>query len=213
MTSSRLCSGGSSRLHRDAECNSQSPCTDQESFIKHEEAAIERFVIISGCSGGGKSTLLTELSRRGCATVEEPGRRIVKAELQSDGSALPWVDAAKFARRAIAMALTDMASAATHEGCVFFDRGLIDAAVALEHLGGEPARATIGTHRFYPRVFMTPRWPDIYVSDDERQHGFDAAVAEYERLLVAYPALGYEVVLLPKIGVASRADFVLSSLA
>jgi predicted ATPase len=37
---------------------------------------MNRFVVISGCSGGGKSTLLAELGRRGHAVVEEPGRRI-----------------------------------------------------------------------------------------------------------------------------------------
>jgi predicted ATPase len=33
---------------------------------------MNRFVVISGCSGGGKFTLLAELGRRGYATVEEP---------------------------------------------------------------------------------------------------------------------------------------------
>src|SRR6185369_12186033 len=51
--------------------------------------AIDRFVVISGCSGGGKSSLLEELGRCGYATVEEPGRRIVKEELRSGGTALP----------------------------------------------------------------------------------------------------------------------------
>ena len=69
-------------------------------------------MIISGCSGGGKSTLLAELHRRGFATVDEPGRRIVKEELQGRGSALPWINAAKFARRAIAMSLADIEAAA-----------------------------------------------------------------------------------------------------
>jgi predicted ATPase len=76
---------------------------DQQSFIEWKDAAIQRFVIISGCSGSGKSTLLAELGQRGFATVEEPGRRIVREELAGDGSALPWVNAAAFARRAIAM--------------------------------------------------------------------------------------------------------------
>jgi predicted ATPase len=189
---------------------------DQQSFIERKDAAIQQFVVISGCSGGGKSILLAELSRRGFATVEEPGRRIVREELAGDGSALdsalPWVNAVAFARRAIAMSLSDMVAAAPHRGWIFFDRGLIDAAVALEHLCGEPARTTIGVHRFHPRVFLAPPWPDIYVSDDERRHAFDAAVAEYERLLEAYPALGYEVVVLPKDSVAERADFVLRML-
>jgi predicted ATPase len=90
------------------------------------------FVTLSGCSGGGKSTLLAELARRGYATVEEPGRRIVRQELAENGSALPWIDAGAFLRRAIAMALADREAAAGHQGWVFFDRGLIDA------LSGEP---------------------------------------------------------------------------
>ena len=52
--------------------------------------AIDRFVVISGCSGGGKSALLEELRRQGYPTVEEPGRRIVKEQLLSGGTALPW---------------------------------------------------------------------------------------------------------------------------
>src|SRR5580692_260113 len=108
-----------------------------------------RFVVISGCSGGGKSTLLIELGRRGHATVEEPGRRIVKEELKGKGSALPWIDAVAFVRRAVAMALADRASTTAPDGWVFFDRGLIDAAAGLQHLTGEPVLAALGqSHRW-----------------------------------------------------------------
>jgi predicted ATPase len=77
---------------------------------------MDRFVVISGCSGGGKSTLLAELGRCGHTVVDEPGRRIVVEEMKGGGSALPWVDAAAFARRAIAMALADRDSAAASNG-------------------------------------------------------------------------------------------------
>lgn len=70
---------------------------------------MNRFVVISGCSGGGKSTLLAELGRRGHDVVEEPGRRIVRQELESGGRALPWIDGPAFARRAVAMALAERA--------------------------------------------------------------------------------------------------------
>jgi predicted ATPase len=110
------------------------------------------------------------------------------------------------------MAKADIAAASVHRGWVFLDRGLIDAAVALERFGGEPAKATIGNHRFHARVFLTPPWPEVYVTNDERPHGFDAAVDEYEQLLSAYPRLAYEPVVLPKISVKARADFVLRSL-
>jgi len=175
---------------------------------------LSRFVVISGCSGGGKSTLLTELGRRGHAVVEEPGRRIVRQELERDGAALPWVNAAAFARRAIAMASLDLASADVPDGWVFFDRGLIDAAAALQHATGEPALRALGNHRAYHhRIFMTPPWPEIFISDAERRHDAEAALAEYSRLLDAYASLGYETLVLPKTSVGERADFILEMLA
>lgn len=178
-------------------------------------SAIDRFVVISGCSGGGKSTLLEELRRRGYATVEEPGRRIVKEQLLSGGTALPWIDGIAFARRAIALALSDRKSARRLQGrWVFFDRGLIDASVALWRLTGEPALSTIRrSHRYHRRVFLAPPWPEIYVTDNERRHSLDAGIAEYQRLVDAYPALGYEVTILPKVNVTDRAEFVLRTLA
>jgi predicted ATPase len=174
---------------------------------------VERFVVISGCSSGGKSTLIAELGKRGHAVVEEPGRRIVKEELASGGPALPWVDRIAFARRAIAMALTDRAAASSLDGWVFFDRGLIDAAAALQQLTSEPALAALGeANRSHRRVFLAPPWPEIYKTDPERRHGFDVALAEYSRLLKTYPSLGYEILILPKLAVSERVDFVLNLL-
>lgn len=131
-----------------------------------------------------------------------------------EGTALPWVDPIAFARRAIALAQADRKIARQLRGWVFFDRGLIDASVALQHMTGEPALARIRrSHRYHQRVFLAPPWPEIYVTDSERRHGLDAAIAEYQRLAVAYPSLGYEVTVLPKVGVAERAELILHTLA
>jgi predicted ATPase len=174
---------------------------------------VDRFVVISGCSGGGKSTLLAELERRGHSVVEEPGRRIVVAELETGGFALPWVDEAAFARKAIDMAMKDRTLAERAKGKVFFDRGLIDAAAALQHMTGEPTLEPLKTrHRYNRCVFLTPPWPEIYVRDQERRHAFDVALAEYARLLEVYPPLGYELRIVPKRAVAVRADYVLKVL-
>ena len=175
---------------------------------------MENFVTISGCSSGGKSTLLVELRRRGFATIDEPGRRIVVEELERGGRALPWVDALAFLRRAIDVSLADRAAADACARWVFFDRGLIDAAAALEHLTGEPAIESLGrVYRYNKRVFLAPPWPEIYTLDHERRHDFSQAVVEYNRLVAVYPSLGYEILILPKVSVAERADWILASLA
>ncbi len=178
-----------------------------------QEGKSASFVILSGCSGGGKSTVLAELAARGHAVVEEPGRRIITEEIASGGTALPWTNMVAFLRRAIDMALADRAAAETNRGWTFFDRSLVDAASALESLTSEPALRPLSTaHRYHGLVFVTPPWPEIYVTDAERQHGFDEAVAEYDRLTQTFPSLGYEVVPLPKTAPAARADYVVASL-
>lgn len=174
----------------------------------------DRFVVLSGCSGGGKSTLLAELASRGYGVVEEPGRRIVREETARGGRALPWVDAEAFLRRAISMALEDRPQAEAMSGWVFFDRGLIDAISGLEAMTGEPSLAEYGqAHRYHRMVFLTPPWPEIYVTDPERKHGFEEAVAEYGRLVRDYARLGYVTVEVPKLPAVERADFVLDRLA
>ncbi len=172
-----------------------------------------RFVVVSGCSGGGKSTLLGALAARGHAVVEEPGRRIVAQELASGGGALPWVDLGRFIDRAMEVAREDYRGALARYGAgewVFFDRGLVDAVGALAQWSGEEGVwGLLEGFEYWGTVFLTPPWPEIYVQDHERRHGLEEAVREYERLCRVYPSLGYEVVVLPKVSVDERVDFVL----
>ncbi len=169
---------------------------------------MERLVVISGCSGGGKSTLIAELARRGHPVIEEAGRRIVREEMASGGTALPWIDMAAFARRAIALALADREDARMTAVATFFDRSVVDVAAALERAGGAPVLADIGGHyRYAATVFMAPPWPEIFASDSQRQHDFAAAEAEYHVLCEAYAKLGYMVRIMPKCPVPERADW------
>ena len=175
---------------------------------------MDRFVVISGCSGGGKSTLIAELARRGHPVSEEAGRRIVREEMASGGSALPWTDMAAFARRAIALALADRERAMMAQDATFFDRSVVDVAAALERATGEPVLAELGQrYRYAPTVFMAPPWPDLFASDSQRQHDFAAAEAEYGRLCKAYAGLGYAVRTIPECPVAERADWLESQIA
>ena len=172
-----------------------------------------RLVLITGCSGGGKSTLLSELSARGYTTVVEPGRRIVAEEMAGKGKALPWVDMTSFALRAISIAQSDLVSAKKKQGFVFFDRGLVDAAVALQFASNEPYLKTLGDTLHYSRtVFLAPPWKEIYSQDEERRHIFKSASEEFSRLEFSLVDLGYDTCKLPKISIKDRADFVLEKL-
>lgn len=172
-----------------------------------------RLVVISGCSGGGKSTLLEALARRGGRTVPEPGRRVVERELRTGGRALPWIDLAAFARAALEVARADLEVIEGSSADLFFDRGVVDAAAALEFATGEVVLNALEAQLpYHPLVFLAPPWPEIFTADEARRHSFEAAVGEYERLAKAYVRLGFEVTHLPKAPVEERADFVLHQL-
>lgn len=111
------------------------------------------------------------------------------------------------------MAERDRANVSRAGEWVFHDRGLVDAACALEHATGVPAEQTMQRYnRYFDRVFLAPPWPEIYRTDDERQQPLAEAVAEYRRLLETYTQLGYDICILPKVSVVERAEFVLSEL-
>jgi predicted ATPase len=60
---------------------------------------------------------------------------------------------------------------------------------------------------------MLPPWRELFATDPERRHVFEAAQAEYDDLMHAYPAHGYTTVLVPAAGIAERADFLEAALA
>lgn len=178
-------------------------------------AASSRFVIITGCSGGGKSSLLAELARRGSRTFPEPGRQIVKEQTLIGGPAFPARDGVLFSELCISRTINRMVEAADAEDFVFFDRGLIDPLSHWAKLGLEaPAHWTEAAKRFrfHRKVFVAPPWPEIFENDSERRHSFDDALSDYPVLLQIYRDFGYETTLLPKLPVSERADFVLSTL-
>ena len=174
---------------------------------------MNKFVAISGCSGGGKSTLLEALRQRGYQVVEEPGRRIVIEEQHSAGTALPWVNPRAFAQRAIEISLKDLEKQQGSGGWVFFDRGLVDACSALASNTGTSIESYLeGKPRYHRTVFLTPPWEDIYITDAERTHSFAEATREYERLVRTYPDVGYEIVVLEKTTVERRTNAILDYL-
>lgn len=111
------------------------------------------------------------------------------------------------------MATGDRNRVASSQGWVFFYRGLLGASIALEHATGLAASSTLSGHaRFHHHVFLTPPWPEIHQRDSERQQDLKDG-AEYHRLIDAFDWLGYDPVILPKLKVEARADFILSALA
>jgi predicted ATPase len=174
-----------------------------------------RFVVISGCSGGGKSSLLSEMAARGYPVYPEPGRQIVKEQLSIGGDGLPWDNVLKFVELCLSRAMYFYNSARPGDKVALFDRSFIDNMAGLQRSGypvPDYFQVAVRHYRYADRVFMTPPWPELFANDPERRHSFETALTEYESLLPFYEACGYEVVILPKVSVAERADFLAQQL-
>jgi predicted ATPase len=174
------------------------------------DAARERFIVISGCSGGGKSTLIEELFRRGYRTVAEPGRQVIREQNAIGGDAVPGRDALKFLELTISRTMHAMILAASQPETapLFFDRSIVD-----QISGAVPPHFERAAQIFrYGRVFIVPPWPENFRNDAERRHSFDDALAHYAAQLKTYERFGYALTLIPKSTVSQRADFVLNSL-
>ncbi len=171
--------------------------------------------ILSGCSGSGKSSLLSELSRRGYEVVPEPGREIVKDQLAIGGDALPWADVQRFSELCISRGMGNFNRARPNGRPILFDRSIIDNIAYFVHCESgvpEPFLRAANLYHYGPRVFMTPPWREIFTTDTERRKTFAEAVAEYENLVATYTRLGYVVVPVPHAPVTERADFVIHEL-
>ena len=172
--------------------------------------ASRRLVVISGCSGGGKSTLLDEMARRGYPVFPEPGRQIVREQQFIGGNALPWSNPQRFLELCLSRAMYFYNSARPVGRPALFDRSLVDAVAGLERMGQSDPEFLAGIlerYRYARTVFMAPPWEALFESDAERKHAFADAVREYDALAERYPQLGYDVQTLPKTSVAERADF------
>ncbi|MCE8459531.1 AAA family ATPase, partial [Rhodovulum sulfidophilum] len=72
------------------------------------------FFVVTGGPGAGKTSLITELARRGFHTIPESGRAIIREEMQSDGDALPWADRTAYAERMLQRDLRSYEDAQAH---------------------------------------------------------------------------------------------------
>ena len=173
-------------------------------------------IVISGCSGGGKSTILSELSQQGYSVIPEVGREIVKDQLAKNGNKTPWENPQSFCQLLIEKSISayqhgKMIKNSKNNVC-FFDRSFLEGICYFNNLSIDIYDHIIHEFRYYKTVFMTPPWREIFCQDDERKHTFDDAVKEYELLVEFYSKSEYQIVQIPKSKVTERAQFIISNL-
>ena len=173
-----------------------------------------RFFILTGGPGSGKSTLIDALEGLGHARTIEAGRGVIRDQRDIDGPALPWRDPALFAELMLCWEMRSYHLAINQPGAVFFDRGVPDVAGYLR-LHGLPVPAHVRKAaeqlRYNRRVFIAPPWPEIFTQDSERKQGFQEAERTHDSMVATYSDYGYELVTLPRASVQERLQFVIKA--
>lgn len=121
----------------------------------------DRFFVLTGGPGSGKTILIEALRQAGFATSVEAGRGIIRDQSAIGGTALPWSDRALFAELMLSWEMRSYRAAAELAGPVFFDRGVPDT-IGYLRLCGLPAPDHLTSaameFRYARRVFIAPPW-------------------------------------------------------
>lgn len=173
----------------------------------------ERFFVLTGGPGAGKTTLIQALAKSGYATTVESARVIIQDQVAIGGRALPWLNRALFAELMLSWDMRSYRMAQETTGPVFFDRGLIDVLGYLRLIGAAiPGymEAAAKKFRYNPCVFAAPPWREIFHQDQERKQHFEEALKTYEVMSI-YKEFGYELIEVPRAPVEDRVRFVLKA--
>jgi predicted ATPase len=164
--------------------------------------------IVTGAPAAGKTTLLAELARRGHAVVPEAATEVV-ARLGHDadrGLVLDEITALQHSRQS-----APVPAEVRHQ---LFDRSPVCTLALARHMGDEPTAALqaeldrIATYEIYERRVVYVAWSGRLAPTDVRRITAEQTVDFDRTHRQTYLELGYELVEVPVVDVADRADLV-----
>src|SRR5581483_1318605 len=176
----------------------------------------ERFFVITGGPGSGKTSLVEAMEHQGYKRAPEAGRGVIKDQVAIHGQALPWQDRQLFSELMLSWDMRSYHTAEENEGTFIFDRGVPDVLGYLRLCGlpvPEHMRRAAEIFRYNRIVFIAPPWPEIFRQDTERKQDFDESVRTYHSLSESYEAQGYTLIEIPRAPLQQRIQFVLGTLA
>jgi predicted ATPase len=169
-------------------------------------------IVFTGAPGGGKTTVLRALAQQGHIVMADSARGIIRDRKARSLSPRP---APREFADAILRQDIQHHQQAPGPGRVFFERGVVDALAMLHALGAlseSELRECLHQYPYHRQVFVFPPWEAIHVEDEERDQTFAEAQRIHDGACAWYRHCGYELVEVPKVGVAQRCAHVLQVL-
>ncbi|HEY5410075.1 MAG TPA: AAA family ATPase [Caulobacteraceae bacterium] len=156
---------------------------------------------VTGGPGSGKTTLLAHLGACGIAIAPDNARAVIQAAGERPE---PY----HFCNLVLSR---DVAAFHNARGLTLFDRSLVDVwgMARVYRVELPDAHVAVRDLRLNRMAFVAPPWREVYRTDAERDQTWGDAVTAYEASVLAYQQAGYDLVELPRLDVAQRAEFVI----
>lgn len=170
-------------------------------------------VVITGAPGTGKTTVLEKLNSKGYPVLPEMARALIKEQQALDSELLPWKAHKRFGEALYARQVQQYHQA--QEGQIsFYDRGILDNLGYLRRDGIQNIALEEKAHSYpyFPKVFFTPPWQEIYNQDAERWEDFELMLDIHQALQAIYRDFGYQLIEVPRLAPEKRVDFILHQL-
>lgn len=178
------------------------------------ECYLNNRVVFTGGPGAGKTSVIELLCQLGYQSAPEVGRKVIQAQMKSQGTALPWLDKAAFRDEMVLEEINNYECYNDAE-ITLYDRSIIDSYgySTLEKIPiSELLLSKCRELNYCRQVFIFPPWKEIYANDTERKQDFIEAVATYHAMMNAYTRFGYDLIEVPKVSVLERAEFIIGKL-
>ncbi|WP_134091401.1 AAA family ATPase [Olivibacter sp. XZL3] len=178
----------------------------------------QNFYVITGGPGVGKTGVIDALKSQGFLTVPEDARPIIREQLATGGDGLPWRNKERYARLMLKASLKsyDEMCKTDTSNPVFFDRGILDTIcyMTMEQIPiSKPVIDHVNSRPYHKHVFILPPWKEIYGTDRERKQSWEDAELTFEAMRETYLRFGYQVIEVPRGGIADRVQFITNHLA
>jgi len=170
-----------------------------------------KIYVVTGGSCSGKTTLLSELSKRGYRTFPEAARVLIDKGI-SEGKTLEEIrrDEIDFQKKVLKMKL-ELEDKLKEDEVVFLDRGVPDTIAYYKLYNFDFSDLLrICKKKRYEKIFFLE--PLIFEKDYARIEDKETTRKLSDLIKRVYLDLGYEVITVPVMSVEQRAKFVLSKL-
>lgn len=161
-------------------------------------------IVITGGPSVGKTTIVSELAKRGYKVVDEFATQIIK-----EGVYLPWVDRASFQTEVLRRQLRAECALIKSTEPVFLDRGLFDGEAYYIYDRLEiPSIFHSLDASHYAMAFLVEELP-FFVKDEVRREDLEFTKKISQILENCYLSRNVEVIRVPAMAPHERAEFVL----